>query len=154
MQKQWKAIPLLGFASLVYSIIGGFILHDFFWILHQNPYKGAIDIYGKGPLMHFVAANDRLFGLPLVVLFIMGCIGLIRKKTPEITQNSAFYLLILCYFVVYFTMHSLFWWKGLFGSLGLHRVMAAIAPLFSIVALIGFNFIEAYFSGKIKSQKL
>lgn len=140
--KQWKALMLCGFATLLYASIGYFVLDDFFWILHQNPYKGAIDIYGKGPLMHFVAANDRLFGLPLVVLFLLGCTSLILGKEKPESTKSAFYLLVLGSFIVYFVMHSVFWWKGLFGSLGLHRVMAGIAPMFSLVALIGFNFLS------------
>lgn len=144
--KQWKAVLLTGAGSLLYALIGWVALNDFFWIIHQNPYKGAIDIYGKGTLMHFVAANDRLFGLPLVVLFILGCLSLILRK--EKNTGTAFYLLILGSFVVYFVMHSVFWWKGLFGSLGLHRVMAGVAPLFSLVALIGFNLIGDVLASK------
>jgi len=139
LQKQWKAILLTGFASILYSIIGWIALGDFLWILHQNPYKGAIDIYGKGPLMHFVAANDRLFGLPLVVLFILGCTSLVLSKQKNAGSGKAFYLLIMGSFLIYFVLHSVFWWKGWFGSLGLHRVMAGVAPLFSLVALIGYN---------------
>jgi hypothetical protein len=148
LQKQWKAIFLTGFATITYSAIGWFILNDFFWILHQNPYKGAFHIYGKGPLMHFVAANDRLFGLPLVVLYILGVIRLMLHKQQNIQHKQAFYWLILCSFVVYFVLHSVFWWKGLFGSLGLHRVMAGVAPMFSIVAFLGYNLLDEFLKSK------
>jgi hypothetical protein len=154
LHKQWKAIVLTGFATVVYSIIGFFVLDDFLWIFHQNPYKGAIDIYGKGPLMHFVAANDRLFGLPLVVLFIAGCVSLMIGKTENNSAYKAFIILLVGSFVVYFVMHSVFWWKGLFGSLGLHRVMAGVAPLFSIVALLGYNLIAHFLPPKVQLQKL
>jgi hypothetical protein len=153
MHKQWKAIVLTGFASFVYSLIGFFVLDDFFWILHQNPYKGAIDIYGKGPLMHFVAANDRLFGLPLVVLFIAGCVSLIMGKSKNNSNYKTFVILLVGSFVVYFVMHSVFWWKGLFGSLGLHRVMAGVAPLFGVVALCGYNLIAHFLPHKVYLKK-
>jgi hypothetical protein len=154
LHKQWKAAILTGFATVLYSLIGLFVLNDVLWIFHQNPYKGAIDIYGKGPLMHFVAANDRLFGLPLVILFIVGCISLIIGKTEKNSAFKAFILLVIGSFVVYFLMHSIFWWKGLFGSLGLHRVMAAVAPLFSIVALLGYNLTVHFLSEKVQLQKI
>jgi hypothetical protein len=134
----------------MYAIIGYFVLDDFFWIIHQNPYKGAYEIYGKGPLMHFVAANDRLFGLPLVALFLVACMGLIWRKEKIEQENSVFYLLILGSFIMYFVLHSIFWWKGWFGSLGLHRVMAGIAPMFSIIALVGFNFLNSFIPQKNK----
>jgi hypothetical protein len=152
--KKWKIAAITGFATVLYSIIGFFVLNDFLWIFHQNPYKGAIDIYGKGPLMHFVAANDRLFGLPLVVLFVFGCLALISKKEKIIISQKIFYLLIVGSFAVYFVMHSIFWWKGLFGSLGLHRVMAGVAPMFSLIALVGLNFILEMASIKQYLQKV
>lgn len=152
IQKQWKAILFTGFATLAYSIIGYFVLNDFLWIMHQNPYKGAFDIYGKGPLFHFVAANDRLFGLPLVVLFVAGIISLFKPPNQTAHQKLIIRLVILGSFNVYFIMHSVFWWKGLFGSLGLHRVMAAIAPLFSLIALIGLQSIRTFIQHK--NQKL
>lgn len=153
IQKQWKAVIFCGFATLMYAIIGYFVLDDFFWIIHQNPYKGAYEIYGKGPLMHFVAANDRLFGLPLVFLFLLACMGLILGKVKIEKASLVFYLLIAGSFVVYFVLHSVFWWKGWFGSLGLHRVMAGVAPLFSIIALLGYNFLSHFFMSKYKWQK-
>ena len=153
-QKQLKAIIFTGFATVLYSVIGFFVLDDLLWIFHQNPYKGAVDIYGKGPLMHFVAANDRLFGLPLVVLFLLACVGLLMGKGIQVQPRKAFYILVLMPFVVYFTMHSVFWWKGLFGSLGLHRVMAAVAPLFGIVALLGYNLLASYLPNKNNLQKI
>lgn len=153
-QNQWKAIIWCGFATLLYSLIGYFVLHDFFWIIHQNPYKGAYELYGKGPLMHFVAANDRLFGLPLVVLFIVACTALIWRKQKIERAGKLFYLLVVGSFVMYFTLHSVFWWKGLFGSLGLHRVMAAVAPLFSLIALVGFNFIYELLEAHKSRQKV
>jgi hypothetical protein len=137
--KQWKYILFTSTGSIVYSIAGYLALDDWLWIVHQNPYKGALDIYGKGPLLHFVAANDRLFGLPLVVLFLVGCLLLIVRGNKEKNFSSGMKLLIFGSFLTYFVMHSIFWWKGLFGSLGLHRVMAGVAPLFSLVALVGYQ---------------
>ena len=47
-------------------------------------------------------------------------------------------------FAVYFIAHSIFWWKGWFGSDGLVRVMAAITPLTGLLALRGANLIFSF----------
>ncbi|MFM2375667.1 MAG: hypothetical protein RLZZ165_764, partial [Bacteroidota bacterium] len=38
---KWKAMPLLAVGTVVYSVIGGFVLGDFLWIWTLNPYAGA-----------------------------------------------------------------------------------------------------------------
>lgn len=152
MYKQWKSIFLLGTGTAIYSLAGYLADGDLLWIVHQNPYKGALDIYGKGSLFHFVAANDRLFGLPLVVLFVIACLALLLKGKKHPQFSWGLILLVLGSFTVYFVMHAVFWWKGLFGSLGLHRVMAGVAPMFSIVAFLGLNTVLD-FSSKINKLK-
>jgi hypothetical protein len=87
-------------------------------------------------------------------LFILGCASLIIGRTEKNSAYKAFIILLVGSFVVYFVMHSLFWWKGLFGSLGLHRVMAGVAPLFSIVALLGYNAIAHFLPNKVNLQKI
>lgn len=142
--KQVKAFWLTATGSVLYSLVGGLVFNDLLWIIHQNPYKGAYDLYGHGTLFYFVAHNDRLFGLPLIVLFVAACLSFFFKFDKIEKHKTVFFLLIFGSFALYFVMHSVFWWKGLFGSLGLHRVMAAVAPMFGIIALKGFNFITYF----------
>ena len=160
IRKQIFLIPFLTFGTIAYSIIGYFYYHDLFWIQTQNPYKGLnFDIYGKGPLNHYVMGYDEILGLPLTVFY---CIGLLLicflaiKKIPSITKifssKDLFYdelFLIHAAFIIYFVAHSIFWWKGLFGSLGLIRSMAGVVPFAAFTAFRGAEFL---LQGLNKSQ--
>jgi hypothetical protein len=147
-KKLWH-LPLLAFGTFLYSVIGFFYYNDFFWIKNQNPYTGHnADIYGHGELLHFVKNHNFIWGTTLGVLFVAGCVAifyaLTRKKTAEKKDEVSSFLpeeLVLIYgsFILYFVAHSIFWWKGLVGSLGLLRVMAAIAPCSAFICLRGFN---------------
>ena len=137
---------LLLTGPLVYSFIGYFKYHTFFWILTENPYTGAKEIYGTGDLFHFLARNEFIWGTPLVVLFIIGFLTYFFR--PK--ESAAIELLLIPgVFYIYLLAHSLFWWKGLFGSLGLIRVIAGIMPLSGLIALKGFNLLMEFIS-KIK----
>ena len=65
-----------------------------------------------------------------------------------------FIVVVLGSFLAYFLLHSIFWWKGLFGSLGLHRVMAGIAPVFSLIALLVINFIQSLLAQRKNLQNV
>lgn len=146
--KKWKLIPFLAFGTVAYSIIGYFHYHDIFWIQTKNPYNGSnFDIYGKGELFHFVKAYKLILGLPLTILFIAGAIYMIvrifRSKF-EFAHNRILaveILLIYGPFFTYFIAHSIFWWKGLFGSLGLERSIAGVLPLAGIIGGRGLEWI-------------
>lgn len=142
LRGQWKLLPFLGAGTLLYSIIGGFYYHDFLWILHQNPYTGAEDVYGHGPLFHFVRNNEFILGTAGVVLFLAGCgwlfLRLLKQRVlnPFIIEET--WLLFACFFV-YLVMHSIFWRFGLFGSLGLLRVMAGVSPLAAVIIVMALG---------------
>lgn len=148
LNKKWKLIPFLAFGTIAYSIIGYFHYHDIFWIQTKNPYNGSnFDIYGKGELLHFVKAYKLIFGLPLVSLFVAGTIYMliqIFKLKFRIVPNRLLVIeILLIYgpFFTYFIAHSVFWWKGLFGSLGLERSIAGVLPLAGIIGGRGLEWI-------------
>jgi hypothetical protein len=149
-QRRWKEIFLLAAGSIIYSVVGYFYYHDILWLAHQNPYKGAKDIYGSGPLFWFISENEFLLGIPLVVLFLLGLISYSFKKNHRSIEEK---ILIIGCFAIYFVAHSIFWWKGLFGSLGLIRVIAAVTPLSAIIALQGLQLIMDLIKNSI-AQKI
>jgi hypothetical protein len=145
---QWFSILLLGFGTLLYSIIGKIFLNDFFWIMNQNPYNGSNkEIYGHGKLLHFVSNYDYLIGTTLMIFLMAGLLALTRSlqsnKTKNIILRDTFFIeeLFLLYgsFAIYLVAHSIMWWKGWANSLGLLRVMAAVLPCTAIICLRGFN---------------
>lgn len=153
--KQYRAIPLLGAGTLLYSIIGYlYHYHDILWIIHENPY-GTVNIYGHGGLFHFISNNDTIFGPVLGCAFLIGLVftvyGFFSKNArPDKTSLAANIILYGC-FIVFFIAHSVFWWKGLFGSLGLNRVMAGIAPFIVLCSGQGLFYLKWIL--KIKNEK-
>ncbi len=139
--KNWKKLFFLGTGFIIYSTVGYFYFHDLFWVISQNPYNGARDIYGSGSLFWFISKNEFLLGTPLVVLLGLGFFSYLTRSNNSSLEEK---ILIVCGFSIYFIAHSIFWWKGIFGSLGLIRVIAAVAPLSAIIALRGFNLLISY----------
>lgn len=142
LRKQWFATLWLSAGTLLYSLIGGFAMGDFLWVIHNNPYRGAEDIYGSGSLFHFVTNNEFILGTAGVVLLLIGCLFFVRrviKKTGPKTFLPEELLLIYGCFFTYFIAHSFFWRFGLFGSLGLIRVLAAVAPAAALIAVSGVS---------------
>ena len=48
-------------------------------------------------------------------------------------------VLVLGGFLCFFIAHSLFWYLGIFGSMGLTRVFICVIPLMALMMLKGFN---------------
>lgn len=144
IERKFKAIPFLLSGFIFFSILGFFILGDFWWFITQNPYTGAKDIYGSGELTHFISNTKRINGIPLAILLGIGLISYIRdffRKSKRTKQVANELILVLIVYVAYLAAHSVAWWKGVGGSLGLIRVTAAVMPLAAIVSLRGFNFL-------------
>ncbi len=150
LRGRWSFIPLLAFGTLAYSIVGYFYYNDFFWVSNQNPYTGHnADLYGSGELLHYVKRMDLILGYPILILFILGIIwrftdlrSLVRYKPAETDFSLEESWLVFGSFITYFLAHSIFWWKGLFGSLGLERSIAGVAPVAGIIAWRGVMFLQ------------
>jgi len=140
LQKQWKAIPFLIVGHLVYSVAGYFVYHDILWVFTKIPYAAMNDNYGHGQLTHFVTQLMFVVGVPLYILCCAGLLALIWKSIKK-TINLEIQVFIGLGFLTFFIAHSLFWYLGIFNSMGLKRVFVGISPLMAIMALIGYNFI-------------
>jgi hypothetical protein len=150
LHRKWLAGPLLATGFIVYSFAGLGYFHDFLWLIHQNPYRGAEDIYGSGTILHFAEDTKFLSGLPLAFLMIAGVLALVWEMVKPSRANrikalNIFWIIFVPY-AVYFIFHSILWWKGMGGSLGLTRVIAAVLPLACIVSFIGYNAVSKLLS--------
>ncbi len=161
-RKKIILIPLLALGTLVYSIIGYFFYNDFFWVKNQNPYNNMnSDIYGHGELLHFVKSYDLILGLPITIFFVAGIIWILIRifKSPKLFLNentNHFEELFLVFgsFVLYFVAHSIFWWKGIFGSLGLERAIAGAVPCAGIIALRGLEILTYPLKNKLSIRNM
>jgi hypothetical protein len=127
---------------MLYSVFGLFIYHDFFWMINQNPYKGAAEIYGHGGLLHFVKHYRDIWDLPVTLFLISGSVAFIADsfKFPSYLKSNYKRIFIYSFFAVFFMAHTFFWWKGLFGSIGTIRVIGSVVPVTAIMCLDGLNF--------------
>jgi len=140
-KKQWKYLPLLVTGHVVYSLAGYFAYHDLLWVFNKLPYANLEHKHGSGPLLHFVYQLNYVIGIPLYFMLCLGFISYplrwIWNKTAILSDET---LLVLFCFLSYFAAHSLFWYLGIFNSMGLKRVLLGVIPLISLIALQGFNF--------------
>ncbi|MBI2270323.1 MAG: hypothetical protein HYU69_08200 [Bacteroidetes bacterium] len=142
-QRKYSLCLVLLTGTIIYSVAGWFHYHSLFWIWNENPYKGAEDIYGRGSLFHFIGKNEFILGTPLVILFVLGIFNYVMsKRKTSLTEL----FLIPGIFFIYLAAHSVFWWKGLYSSLGLIRVMAGVTPLAGLLALKGTNTLMEFLS--------
>jgi len=143
IRRQFKAIPFLASAYLIFSTIYLLYFHKVFGLGEMIPYSKAVQ-YGSGDLLHFARSTKSIFGNLLLVLFLAGIVNLAIKvfkkplfKTPFLIEEV---VLIFGIFASFFVLHSILWWKGLYASLGLIRVIVGVLPLAAILCLEGLNF--------------
>ncbi len=146
LNKKLKYTIFLLTGIIIYSIVGGVYYDDFLWLITQMPYGNATEIYGTGNLFHFVLESKSIFGFVLTIFIFIGIISLIYyfvkyRRSSNLYKTSELIVLIFIPATVYYWAHSFSWYIGIGSSLGLVRVIAAVIPLFAIIALGGFNFI-------------
>lgn len=137
-RKQWKAIPWLLLGHVAYSVVGWFHYHDILWVFTKIPYASTSSLYGQGDLFHFVDQLPFVIGIPGVIFLATGTVSLLiqllRKRFhPEL------HTLVLYGFLSYFLAHSLFWYLGIFNSMGLNRVLLGVIPFIAIISTVGVN---------------
>ncbi|MEI6682720.1 MAG: hypothetical protein WCO44_08830 [Bacteroidota bacterium] len=138
VKKQWKILPFLLFGSGLYSIAGYFVHHDILWVFTRIPYASLSSPYGSGDLLHFVRQMFYVVGFPVYALFVVGFFSLIINAFRS-RIRAELHLLVLLGFSCFFLAHTLFWYFGIFNSMGLKRVLIGVMPLIAIIALVGFN---------------
>lgn len=140
LKGKWRFIPALMFGHVVYSLAGVFVHHDILWVFTKIPYANMGSPYGSGRLAHFVIQFYYMVGAPIYILFWIGTVVIIYKAAKRTAGHDLFVLVLLGFFA-FFIAHTLFWYLGIFNSMGLKRVLAGVMPLAAIIALAGLNFL-------------
>lgn len=137
---QWKKIPILLMGHVFYSVLGYFWKSDILWVFSENPYAGVNQVYGTGKLFHFAGQHIYLLGIPILILFGLGLLyASFFFKQLQIKKSALFF--IVAGYWAFFLAHTIFWYFGIFGSMGLTRVFLGVLPLMSIISLYGVNLI-------------
>ena len=146
VKHSYKYLPVLLSGHILYGIAGFIYYQDLLWTVNKIPYASMSSPYGSGEWYDFFIKMNYTVGIPLYLLLVLG-IGfiLITLFAGKIKNNESTYQheLILIYgsFVAVFVAHSVFWYFGIFNSMGLKRVLIGIMPVMAIIALNGYNLI-------------
>lgn len=141
LQKKYKLLPVLVFGHIFYALVGSFYYSDLLWVINKIPYAEWSTPYGTGTFFHFFEQLNYALGIPLYILFWLGFIFLTVHIIRGLKTKQSELLILLC-FAAFFIAHSLFWKLGIFNSMGLKRVFAAVSPLMAIISLYGFNLLS------------
>jgi len=147
IRRDYISMVLLASGTLVFSILGSlFVHHDFLWLIHGNPYVGESK-YGHGGFFHFVGQSEFIFGWAMTVLIPLGFLTLLFRKRFTPPHSLAEIILVFGVFFVFYTLHTIFWWQGIFGSYGLIRVIACVVPCAVIISLRGIQLSTRMYDG-------
>lgn len=149
-------MSLLAAGTVLYSLIGAYFKGDLLWVFSQNPYQSHLDNYGIGNWTHFTKGYIFILGVPLYGLWILGMVAALFASlqyiSPERTLphpfkilvgKSAEWRLVNGLFLAYFGAHTVFWATGMAHSMGLLRVLIALAPVGALLCLRGFQALSA-----------
>jgi hypothetical protein len=141
--KNWRSLLTLTVGSIVYGFAGYPFYNDLLWVFNKVPYAKMSSTYGSGDPFHFVLQLQYVIGIPIYILFWLGILAwfvdLIKKK---ITMNITYFIYGSVF--AFILAHSIFWYYGIFNSMGLKRVLICVVPLIGIIALKGFNLIYEF----------
>lgn len=158
LKREKKRIPWLLTGSLIYSVAGTTVHHNFLWVFTEIPYAQLGSTYDslytkEGRLFHFITQMNYVVGVPIYVLFWIGILSFVTQFKKSLF-NYNLSILVFGAFAAFFIAHSLFWYFGIFNSMGLKRVLVSVAPLSTIMALAGYNRILELFGEASVSRKI
>ncbi|MGB3948958.1 MAG: hypothetical protein WBM13_13320 [Bacteroidia bacterium] len=151
--KGYRFLPWLFVGHLFYSVVGAFYYHDVFWVFTKIPYSESSGKYGSGNWSHFLIQLNYILGVPLYVFlgfaFVLKTKLLFVKRFIAVVFDSSSSVIVYVLFFVFVLAHSLFWYFGIFESMGMKRVLIAVVPLGPLIVLDGLNRLTALFNKPI-----
>lgn len=151
-RRQYLHLLLFPVGHVVMAVAGKPVHDDYWWIFNKMTYRGLSSAYGSGPWDHFINNLPSVIGIALCLMLIAGLVyGFFRLIAGGQWFRDAFARdeawLVYGMFLSYFAAHSIFWWKGIFNSFGMLRVMLGIMPAILLICLRGWNMLASGFSG-------
>lgn len=149
--RRWKFMPWLVLGSVVFNVLGYIITDKALWIFQSNPYVNTtFDMYGHGTFWHFFQYAIPLFGIAYLFWLIQTvreiprAVNILRSHTWEFNEQVWIWLIAGSSWG-YFLAHTVLWWKGMWASLGLGRVMFVIAVPVALMAVKSFEWLLSRF---------
>jgi hypothetical protein len=108
-----------------------FVTGDVLYFVHAWSWPAKVAGYGSGPLWHHFVLWPGYCGVVLFPLFILGIVPSLRKRMA--LPWAVWGIVILT--------HTILFWLGAFGAIGLMRILACTAPVTALIMLHGWNWI-------------
>jgi hypothetical protein len=141
IQGRYRNVMYLTIGTVAYSIAGYFVYHDLFWTITKIPYSRLSSTYGSGTAFHFVEQMIYVTGVPFYVLFWLGTLTMsVRYFRKQLAFKIPYFL--IGGVVAFILAHSIFWYFGIFNSMGLKRVLLCVIPFMALIAAHGIQEIK------------
>ena len=141
LHRKFRFLPWFLFGHLALMLIGWPYFKDPFWVFNRmtNAVSGVYYHPGGDP-WHFIRQLFYMLGPIVYGLFIIGLAGVFKQAWKKWPRPFTFQLSILAGSILIFIIaHSIFWYFGIFKSMGLVRVLICIIPLICLLAAQGFQ---------------
>lgn len=152
-ENKFKFLPFLCLGFFIYSVVGFYLIGDFWWYFTTSPYQWDNDIYGNGNWYDYLKSYKQYLGNVGLLLTIFGSIALfffIKRKLWNEFQFSLLFFTSGIFLGIIF-IHSYFWANGLNGSLGLTRIATQGMPAYIVLAIYYISIIDVLpFINKIR----
>ncbi|MBR9919456.1 MAG: hypothetical protein GYB31_01360 [Bacteroidetes bacterium] len=138
ISKAWKPLLLLPFGHVFLAFAGWPIFGDPWWIFNRmtNAVSGVY-YYPGLDIWHYPKQLFYLIGPIVYALFLAGIGFTFAEAVKKPAKILEFKICILAASVLAFiTAHSIFWYFGIFKSMGLARVLICVIPLIAIFAAV------------------
>ncbi len=143
-RRDYLFLPFFAFGHVFMAVAGKPIHGEYGWVFNKMTYGVMESTYGHGSWDHFIINMPFIIGSTLCGLLILGLVGgffrLIGNGkwfTDQYARDEAW--VVYGMFLSYFAAHTIFWWKGMFNSFGMLRVILGIMPSILLICLNGVN---------------
>jgi hypothetical protein len=147
LRRKYKILSYILSGQLVYTIAGAFYYKDILWVFTKIPYNNLGSPYGSGQLFDFVHRMNYVIEKPIYFLLFLGSLSLLYTLIRFGLRKNNDIKIILIYgtFATVFLSHTLFWWLGIFNSMGLPRVLIPLVPVIALISLEGVQILYSQF---------
>jgi hypothetical protein len=138
-KKEWKAIPVMLIPPFLLLLAGKLSHGDWLWILNEAKAKGTDTKFVRQGFWHYFTMFTPVFGSIPGALFVAGTVAFaqLRKQTVVFSRLAIVMIPLAGYFLIHCLLTSEF--LGMSSSAGNLRYVVVIAPLVSVIAVLGLD---------------
>lgn len=147
LERKSAQTSLLITGTVLYSFIGWAAKGDILWLVNELPYTGGDNIYGSGKLFHYFQIMPEKIGRATLLATSFGLTVLAFRSWNAAKEDRWIINYMVIPAIIYLGFHSIMWYVGRV-SLGLPRMLAVAVPLFAIVIIYGFNWLNSMLTSR------